>query len=325
MGTAQMSSPDLSGTERAGRSRAVVVLSHAYRPDAFDAAAEFIEAMDERGITCLVTEGQLGQLGSRLPGITLVSLSRADPQPDRFDIEVVVVFGGDGTILRAAEWSLPHQVPMLGVNLGHVGFLAELERSDMASLVRQVCTRDYTVEDRLVLDVRVLDHHGNQMWRSFAVNELSLEKAARRRMLDVLASVDELPVQRWSCDGILVSTPTGSTAYAFSAGGPVMWPDLDAMLMVPLCAHALFARPMVLSPEARVDLDIQPAGSDSGVLWCDGRRSYDVRPGRRVTITRHAQRLRIARLAEQPFTSRLVKKFALPVEGWRQSEGDLDS
>lgn len=301
------------------RSRAVVVLSHAYRQEAFDAAAEFIGAMDERGIVCLVTDEQRDQLGARLPGIELLSLSRG-----RDDIEAVVVFGGDGTILRAAEWSLPHQVPMLGVNLGHVGFLAELERSDMASLVRQVCARDYTVEDRLVLDVRVLDHHGDELWRSFAVNELSLEKAARRRMLDLLVSVDELPVQRWSCDGILVSTPTGSTAYAFSAGGPVMWPDLDAMLMVPLCAHALFARPMVLSPEARVDLDIQPAGSDSGVMWCDGRRSFDVGPGRRITVTRHPQRLRIARLAEQPFTSRLVKKFALPVEGWRQSEGDLD-
>lgn len=306
------------GTVRVSdRSRAVVVLSHAYRQEAFDAAAEFIRAMDERGIVCLVIDEQHAQLGARLPGVDLVNLSQRS-----HDIEAVVVFGGDGTILRAAEWSLPHQVPMLGVNLGHVGFLAELERSDMSTLVRKVCARDYTVEDRLVLNVRVLDHHGDQLWRSFAVNELSLEKAARRRMLDVLASIDELPVQRWSCDGVLVATPTGSTAYAFSAGGPVMWPDLDAMLMLPLCAHALFARPMVLSPEARVDLDLQPAGSDSGVLWCDGRRSFDLMPGRRITVTRHPQRLRIARLAEQPFTSRLVKKFALPVEGWRQSEGD---
>lgn len=295
----------------------MVVMSHAYRQDAFDAAAEFIAAMDARGITCLIFDEQRAMLGERVPGIQLDPIT-----PGRDDIEAMVVFGGDGTILRAAEWSLPHQIPMLGVNLGHVGFLAELERSDMASLVRQVCAREYTVEDRLVLNVRVQDHRGHELWRSFSVNELSLEKAARRRMLDVLASIDGLPVQRWSCDGILVSTPTGSTAYAFSAGGPVMWPDLDAMLMVPLCAHALFARPMVLSPEARVDLDIQPEGSDSGVMWCDGRRSFDVSPGQRITVTRHPQRLRIARLAEQPFTSRLVKKFALPVSGWRQGQGN---
>ena len=140
-------------------------------------------------------------------------------------------------------------------------------------------------------------------------------------MLDVLASVDELPVQRWSCDGILVSTPTGSTAYAFSAGGPVMWPDLDAMLMVPLSAHALFARPLVMSPAARVDLDIQPDGSESAVLWCAGRRSCTVRPGERITVVRHPDRLRIARLAAHPFPSRLVKKFELPVSGWRQGRG----
>lgn len=297
--------------------RAVVVLAHAYRQEGFDAAAEFITAMDERGITCLIFDEQRAQLSARLPGVHLAGLTA-----DREGIEAMVVFGGDGTILRATEWSLPHQVPMLGVNLGHVGFLAELERSDMESLVRQVCARDYSVEDRLVLDVRVQDHRGRELWRSFALNELSLEKAARRRMLDVLASVDERPVQRWSCDGILVSTPTGSTAYAFSAGGPVMWPDLDAMLMVPLCAHALFARPMVLSPEARVDLDIQPDGSDSGVMWCDGRRSFDVSPGERITVTRHPQRLRIARLAEQPFSARLVKKFALPISGWRQGHGN---
>lgn len=297
--------------------RSVVVISHAHRTDARDAAGEFIRAMDERGISASVLADQRDELQKRVPGVTLTTLVESSEVHDP-GVEAVVVFGGDGTILRAAEWALPHQVPMLGVNLGHVGFLAELERSDMETLVRQVCEHDHTVEQRLVLQVVVTDTAGRERWRSFAVNEMSLEKAARRRMLDVLASVDDLPVQRWSCDGVLVSTPTGSTAYAFSAGGPVMWPDLEAMLMVPLCAHALFARPMVLSPNARVDLDVQPDGSASAVLWCDGRRSCEVRPGERVTVVRHPLRLPIARLSEQPFTQRLVKKFALPVAGWRQ-------
>ena len=221
-------------------SRYVVVVTHATRDDAFDAAAEFISEMAGRGIGCAVPDDQVEPMSAKLPQIGLEGL-----EDFAHEAEVVVVFGGDGTLLRAAEWSLPRHVPMIGVNLGHVGFLAELERSDMADLVNKVCSRDYTVEDRLVLKITVTEHSGQQRWGSFAVNELSLEKAARRRMLDVLASVDELPVQRWSCDGILVSTPTGSTAYAFSAGGPVMWPDLDAMLMVPLSAHALFARPLV--------------------------------------------------------------------------------
>nr|WP_130866794.1 NAD kinase [Acidipropionibacterium timonense] len=301
--------------------RNVVVISHAVREDAFDAAGEFIAAMDQRGISSVVLADQRDALQTRVPGVPLTTIDPSISDPQSLRIEVVIVFGGDGTILRAAEWALPRHVPMLGVNLGHVGFLAELERSDMSSLVRQVCDRDYTVEDRLVLEVRVTDHAGREHWRSFAVNEMSLEKASRRRMLDVLASVDGLPVQRWSCDGILVSTPTGSTAYAFSAGGPVMWPDVEAMLMLPLSAHALFARPLVMSPNARVDLDVQPDGTDAAVLWCDGRRSCEVRPGERVTVVRHDARLRIARLAEQPFTSRLVKKFALPVDGWRQGQG----
>ena len=183
----------------------------------------------------------------------------------------------------------------------------------MNSLVRQVIDRAYTVEDRLVLEVTLTDAAGEEHWRSFAANELSVEKASRRRMLDLIASIDGLAVQRWNCDGILVSTPTGSTAYAFSAGGPVMWPDVDAILMVPVAAHALFARPLVTSPRARLDIDIQPDGADSGIMWCDGRRSCQVRPGDRITVVRHEANLRIARLSEQPFTSRLVKKFALPV------------
>ena len=296
------------------------MISHPIREDAFDAAGEFIAGIAEQGVSSVVLADQRDALQQKVPGVPLTTIDPSEVNPRESRIEVVVVFGGDGTILRAADWALPRRVPMLGVNLGHVGFLAELERSDMNSLVRQVIDRAYTVEDRLVLEVTLTDAAGEEHWRSFAANELSVEKASRRRMLDLIASIDGLAVQRWNCDGILVSTPTGSTAYAFSAGGPVMWPDVDAILMVPVAAHALFARPLVTSPRARLDIDIQPDGADSGIMWCDGRRSCQVRPGDRITVVRHEANLRIARLSEQPFTSRLVKKFALPVVGWRQGQ-----
>ena len=276
-----------------------------------EAACRFIDALPG-DIECLVSPVTFQQVRSRLPGARLGEIT----DESLGSAEVVVVFGGDGTILRAAEKTLAADIPVLGVNLGHVGFLAELEMSEIPELVRHVVDADFVLEQRLTIEVEVFDP-GSQIpvWRSVAINEVSLEKAVRSKMIEALVSIDGLPVSRWACDGILVATPTGSTAYAFSAGGPVMWPQLEAFQVVPLSAHALFARPMVLSPGSWVVLDLMP-GVD-GVVCCDGSRSRDIAPGARVTVRRHGHDLIVARLREQPFTSRLVKKFALPVEGWR--------
>lgn len=235
--------------------------------------------------------------------------------------ELAVVFGGDGTILRAAEWAHPAGVPLLGVNLGHVGFLAELETSDLSALPHAVMERNYDIEQRLVLQVEVRDADGTLVWQSFAVNEASLEKLAREKMLNVLAQVDQLPLSRWGCDGVLVATPTGSTAYAFSGGGPVVWPQVQALLLVPLSAHALFNRPMVLAPSSSVQLQLAGQGPQ-GVIWCDGRRSHEFDLGQRLEVSACPQPLHIARLSEQHFTTRLVRKFKLPVDGWRRGPGE---
>jgi NAD+ kinase len=141
-------------------------------------------------------------------------------------------------------------------------------------------------------------------------------------MLQLMVEIDGRPLSRWSCDGVLVSTPTGSTAYAFSAGGPVIWPDVQAMLVLPLSAHALFARPMVLSPRSRVLIEMLPGMAPEAVVWCDGRRSTVLRTGMRVETVQGRHRLRLARLSEAPFTDRLVHKFGLRVEGWRGSRED---
>lgn len=291
--------------------RAIAVLLHPARPQAITAARSFVARMAERGIRCLLFRSDLDRVGQGVPHADLAAVE------DAGSAELAVVFGGDGTILRAAEWAQPRGVPLLGVNLGHVGFLAELEPSDLEHLTDQVLNRDYTVEERFTLKVRVIGIDGRLAWESFALNEVSLEKMARERMLSVLVSIDGRPVSLWSCDGVLVSTPTGSTAYAFSAGGPVIWPDVQAFLVVPLSAHALFSRPLVLGPQSCVDMVLQEYGGQGGVLCCDGRRTFDLPEGARAQVVRGERALRIARLSEQPFTSRLVRKFGLPVKGWR--------
>ncbi|GAA2256176.1 MULTISPECIES: NAD kinase [Kitasatospora] len=229
--------------------------------------------------------------------------------------ELILVAGGDGTLLRGAELARESGLPMLGINLGRVGFLAEAERDDLAVVVERVVKADYEIEDRMTLDVLVRTN-GDVVHQDWALNEASIEKAARERMLEVVTEVDGRPVSNFGCDGVVLSTPTGSTAYAFSGGGPVVWPEVEALLMVPISAHALFARPLVTSPDSVLAVEVQPK-TPHGVLWCDGRRSVELPAGARVEVRRGSTPVRLARLHQAPFTDRLVAKFALPVTGWR--------
>ena len=234
--------------------------------------------------------------------------------------ELVIVLGGDGSLLRAAELSRPARVPLIGVNLGHVGFLAEAEPDGLADLVERAVARQYTVEERMTIDVTVRSN-GSAIVSTWALNEATVEKAARERMVDVITEIDGRPLSRWGCDGVVCSTPTGSTAYAFSAGGPVVWPEVEALLMVPISAHALFAPPMVVSPQSVLAVELIAGHETSGaVLWCDGRRKVDLPPGARVEVRRGSLPVLLARLqgpGPAGFTDRLVAKFGLPVAGWR--------
>jgi NAD+ kinase len=242
------------------------------------------------------------------------------------DIELAIVLGGDGTILRAAELVREGTAPVLGINMGHVGFLAEIERDDMDDAVRRVIERDYEVEERLALQVRVKDSADAVVYETWALNEATVEKASRERMLEVVMEVDGRPLSTFGCDGVVVSTPTGSTAYNFSAGGPVIWPTVEAIVVVPLSAHALFAKPLVVGPEHAVAIELLERTNGTGILWCDGRRSHDLPPGARVVVRRSDRPVRLARLHPAAFTDRLVRKFRLPVEGWRgptASNGDM--
>ncbi|HWG99666.1 MAG TPA: NAD kinase [Pilimelia sp.] len=249
-----------------------------------------------------------------LPGLVPVD------GPDAADgAEIVFVLGGDGTLLRAAELARPAKVPLLGINLGKVGFLAEAEIGDLDQVVRAVVDRAYTVDERLTVDVAV-ELAGRLVAASWALNEVSVEKAARAQMLELRVDVDGHRLSRYGCDGVVCATPTGSTAYAFSAGGPVVWPEVEALLLVPISAHALFSRPLVTAPTSVIDITVDPYAA-LAVLCCDGRRVFDLPPGARVTVRRGTLPVRVVRPRARSFTDRLVAKFGLPVEGWRGSAG----
>jgi NAD+ kinase len=240
-----------------------------------------------------------------------LDVPRADaPEP----IDLVVVFGGDGSILRGSEVARAHDVPLLGINLGHVGFLAELDEEEANGIVDHIVAGNYVIQERMTLDVRVL-REGKAIATSWALNEASVEKAARERMIQVVAEVDGRPLSEWGCDGVLFATPTGSTGYAWSAGGPVVWPTVEAMLLVPVSAHALFARTMLVSSSTALALELLPR-SPAAVLWCDGRRLIPLEPGDRVEAVRGTRPVRLARLRDSLFVDRLVAKFQLPVQGW---------
>ena len=232
------------------------------------------------------------------------------------ECELAVVIGGDGTILRAAEITRGTPTPLLGVNLGHVGFLAEAESEDVEKMIEMVVGRHYSSEERMTLDVLVF-RDKELVETTWALNEASVEKAARQRMLEVVVEVDGRPLSRFGCDGVVCATPTGSTAYNFSAGGPIVWPGVEALLMVPISAHALFSRPMVVAPTSVLAVEVLAQTEGAGVLWCDGRRTVDLPPGARIEVRRGRSPVRLVRLHHAPFTDRLVAKFGLPVEGWR--------
>jgi NAD+ kinase len=234
--------------------------------------------------------------------------------------ELVLVLGGDGSFLRGAELARNAEVPVLGVNLGRIGFLAEAETDAIDLVLEHVIARDYRVEPRMTLDITVHDD-GEVIGHGWAINEASVEKGTHLGVLGVVLEVDGRPVSRFGCDGVLVATPTGSTAYTFSAGGPILWPELEAILVVPNNAHALFARPMVTSPGACIAIEVEADGDDAAVV-CDGRRLLPVPAGARVQVTRCATPVLWVRLDSAPFTDRLVRKFRLPVTGWRGPRTD---
>lgn len=298
-------------TVQGERARRILVVSHTHREEAVAATIEVVSALRNAGVTLVLEAQDREDFGPYFDTSGTAELGR-DVAVE--ELEIALVLGGDGTILRAAELIRGSECPIVGVNLGHVGFLAEMESYDLVSTIDRVLRRDYTVEERLTIEVRAtLD--GEVIAETWALNEASVEK--RRRMLEVAVGVDDRPLSSFACDGVVLATPTGSTAYAFSAGGPVVWPGVQAMLLVPIAAHALFNKPLVTGPDSELTVRILPENIGPGVLWCDGRRRTELPAGSMVSVRRSSHSVRLARLNEAVFSDRLVRKFHLPVDGWR--------
>lgn len=298
-------------------SRKMLVVSHLGRREAIQASHVVISALHGHGVSVAVAPEQRESLQEGLD-VPLLVLGH---EVDAGDIELGIVLGGDGTILFAAELLRGSGVPLLGVNLGHVGFLAESEKDDLPVTIDKALAKDYDVDERLALEV-VVSESGEETFRTWALNEATVEKAGGAHMVELVVEVDGRPVSRFGCDGVVMSTPTGSTAHSFSAGGPIVWPQVKALLMVPLSAHALFARPLVVDPASTMAVELASHREQQAVLWCDGRRGYELSQGCRVTVTSSEEPVRLARIHPAPFSDRLVRKFSLPVSGWREAFGD---
>jgi NAD+ kinase len=293
--------------------RRVLLVVNTRREKSREVASQFCSLLGAHGLSLRVVDEDAAELDlSPDDGVEVVPATGEAST----GCELVVVVGGDGTILRAADLARESGTPLLGVNAGHVGFLAEADPEDVEATIGAIVERRYEAEERLTVDVAVYQEQ-RLVGSTWALNEASVEKAERERMIEVVVEVDGRPLSRWGCDGVVLSTPTGSTAYNFSAGGPIVWPEVAALLIVPISAHALFARPMVVSPTSVIAVEVLAGTEGGGVLWCDGRRTVDLPPGARIEVRRGHAPIHLARLHDAPFTDRLVAKFELPVYGWR--------
>jgi NAD+ kinase len=280
--------------------RSVAFLVNPSRPEAISAAGELAPLLFSAGFS-LYTISDID-----IEGIKKVA---AEDLPE---IEIAVVLGGDGTILRAAEVTLARKIPLLGINLGHVGFLAEVNRPTIKAIAQSIIEKSYVSENRMVLQFEI-ERGGKVVSNGWALNEVTVERDATT-MVELFVEIDRRPLSHWGCDGVICSTPTGSTAYAFSAGGPVLWPEIEALVLLPISAHALFSRPMVVSPKSEIIITVE---SSAALLSADALRKIPLQIGDRVIITRDERTIKLSHVSATLFTDRLVAKFKLPIEGWR--------
>lgn len=281
-------------------SRHAIFVINPSRAEAVAAAKEISQILLKEGFT-LSTPSDVNVLGI------------SQMIPDLLEsAEVVVVLGGDGTILRGAEIARAQNIPILGINLGHVGFLAEVEKPTLAEIAASIVAKGFVTENRMVLKYSVV-RNGAVISAGWALNEVTVERDGTT-MVELFVQIDNRPLSRWGCDGLICSTPTGSTAYAFSAGGPVLWPEIDALVLLPISAHALFARPMVVSPTSEIVVEIE---SSDALLSGDSLRKFALKAGDQVHITKDPSVIKLSHIKPTLFTDRLVAKFKLPVEGWR--------
>lgn len=269
----------------------VMLVRHVHRPEAIAAAEIARREMEARGIHVV-------------------------EEDDDGPIDIVLALGGDGTILAAADHARRHDVPLLGVNMGHMGFLAEVSAKGIPAVVDRLARHDFLVDIRMTLDVTMRFPDGTEV-TDWALNEAVVMHTDVAHPVHLALVVDGQDVSTYGADGIILATPTGSTAYSFSAGGPVVWPDTEAVVMAPLAAHGLFTRPLVVGPSSVLEVVVLEEHWTPPEVWCDGLRRTTAPQGTSVIATVGRRPVRLVRLDGTPFSARLVRKFDLPVRGWR--------
>lgn len=221
--------------------------------------------------------------------------------------DAAVVLGGDGTMLRLAREAAMYQVPLLGINVGHVGFMTELEPAELAEMDK-LFTGDFTLDSRMMLHVAV-ERNGRVVYENDALNDIVIAKGTAFRVVRVGIAADNEEVTRFNGDGVIAATPTGSTAYGLSAGGPVIEPSAENIAVIPICAHALAAKSFVFAPERSVSITAACEGGSEVFISADGGQGFAVRPDDRVVITRSELQTRLIRLKGNSFYRILQQKL----------------
>lgn len=282
---------------------------HHGRGASIDAAVDAARQLRDLGVATVVADPDGDEAiaqDSELAGVAEVV------EQARFTegLDLAISFGGDGTFLRAAHLCREADVPILGVNLGRLGFLAEVELDDLGPAVRAVVDGAFTVEDRPTLEVLIEPPDGTGSTRRWALNEAAIEKTARQRLLHVDVSVDGTLFAKVPADALIVATATGSTAYALSAGGPIVSPRIEATLVVPVAPHTLFDRTVVAAPDEVVRVELIPDQAPA-LVSLDGREPIELAPGGTVTVRGGGRPVRLARVGLLDFATLVRRKFGL--------------
>ncbi|HKV45811.1 MAG TPA: NAD(+)/NADH kinase [bacterium] len=271
-------------------------------PDVARLAREAVDLLLERGVSVWINRESAEILGHPALGASEAELIRR--------VSVVVVFGGDGTILRTARAAGPQGIAILGVNLGAFGFLAEVNGPEVASALHRLLEGDYQLDERMMLRARV-ERDGQIPQEFLALNDIVVTKSGYARLLKLRTFVNGEHLATHLADGLIVATPTGSTAYSLSAGGPIVHPAVDGIVLTPICAHTLNARAVLVSGTDTVTIRVDPVGAPPPppILTVDGQEGFPLKEGDEVRVERSPHRTRLVRLGRGGFYSILRAKL----------------
>jgi NAD+ kinase len=270
------------------------VIPNLRKPELEEALDFLVQWAQQHGVTLLMPVS-IRERFPRLDGEPAVELRSEAEVAGTCD--VLVAMGGDGTILAALRWAGERGLPVLGVNLGSLGFLADVQPDALPMALDRLVAGEYRVEERMTLEAEVVRASGRVS--KIAGNEVVIDKGEYSRVIDIDAKLNGRDLKRYTADGLIISTPTGSTAYALAAGGPIVDPSMDALVVVPICPHTLAARPLVLPPESEIHLTVLSKHGSAIVTW-DGQERLVIASGDTVRVRRSSRRNRMVKTGLGP-------------------------